>query len=146
MAATSTIYNNARQLLGSAGLNFGTATIKALLVTSGYTPDLNAHSYLSDITSEVTGSGYARQTLASVTWTKDATNQRSELKSSAVSWTATGGSIVARRAVLFVDTGVAATSALLCAILLDSTPADVTVYDGGRLTLTPDVTFGWINV
>lgn len=46
-------------------------------------------------------------------------------------WTASGGSIVARYAVLYEVGG-----NVLCYCLLDSTPADITVTTGNTLTLT----------
>lgn len=46
-------------------------------------------------------------------------------------WTASGGSIVARYAVLYEVGG-----NVLCYCLLDSTPADVTVTSGNTLTIT----------
>lgn len=46
-------------------------------------------------------------------------------------WTASGGSIVARYAVLYEVAG-----NVLCYCLLDSTPADVTVTTGNTLTIT----------
>ena len=46
-------------------------------------------------------------------------------------WTASGGSIVARYAVLYEVGG-----NVLCYCLLDSTPADVTVTTGNTLTVT----------
>ena len=45
-------------------------------------------------------------------------------------WTASGGSIVARFAVLYEVAG-----NVVCYCLLDSTPADVTVTDGNTLTV-----------
>jgi len=45
-------------------------------------------------------------------------------------WTATGGSIVARFAVIYEVAG-----NVLCYCLLDATPADVTVTDGNTLTV-----------
>lgn len=45
-------------------------------------------------------------------------------------WTASGGSIVARFAVIYEVSG-----NVLCYCLLDSTPADVTVTDGNSLTV-----------
>ena len=45
-------------------------------------------------------------------------------------WTASGGSIVARFAVLYENAG-----DVVCYCLLDSTPADVTATDGNTLTL-----------
>jgi hypothetical protein len=48
-------------------------------------------------------------------------------------WTASGGSIVARFAVLYDDT--ATNKDLICYCLLDSTPADVTVTTGNQLSV-----------
>jgi len=45
-------------------------------------------------------------------------------------WTASGGSIVARYAVIYESAG-----RVLCYCLLDSTPADVTVTSGNTLTI-----------
>jgi hypothetical protein len=50
--------------------------------------------------------------------------------SSDPTWTASGGSIVARFAVIYEVSG-----NVLCYCLLDSTPADVTVTDGNTLTV-----------
>jgi len=47
-------------------------------------------------------------------------------------WTAAGGSIVARWAVIYKDAG---NEDILCWCLLDSTPADVTATDGNTLTV-----------
>jgi len=46
-------------------------------------------------------------------------------------WTASGGSITARFAVIYESAGT-----VLCYCLLDSTPADVTATDGNTLTVT----------
>lgn len=46
-------------------------------------------------------------------------------------WTASGGSITARFAVIYESGG-----RVLCYCLLDSTPADVTATDGNTLTIT----------
>lgn len=147
MSTTSTPYNGARLEIGKGSVNLSSATIRALLTTSSYTPDPDAHKYLSDVTNELAAeNGYERQTLGSVTWTQDNTNDRAVLKSSAIVFAAVGGPITARRAVLFVDTGDAATSLLLTAVLLDATPADFTAQDGGNITLTPDATSGWLKM
>ena len=49
-------------------------------------------------------------------------------------WTATGGSITARWAVLYEVAG-----AVVCYCLLDSAPADVTATDGNTLTVAMNV-------
>jgi hypothetical protein len=142
MASTSTVYDHARYAFMNKKIDVAADTFKVLLVTSTYTPDFTNHKYLSDITNEVSGNGYGRQTVSGVSLTEGV--GKTTFKSSPVVFTASGGSIVARRAILFHDTGVAGTSELLCAILMDSTPADVTATSGGSITITPDSTNGWL--
>jgi hypothetical protein len=48
-------------------------------------------------------------------------------------WNASGGSITARRAIIYDDT--ATNDDLVASILLDNTPADVTATAGNPLTL-----------
>ena len=50
-------------------------------------------------------------------------------------WTASGGSIIARFAVLWDDTPASPLDPLIAYALLDTTPADVVVTDGNTLTL-----------
>ena len=52
-------------------------------------------------------------------------------------WTASGGSIVARFAVIFDDSH--ASNQAVCVCLLDTTPANVTATDGQTLTITQNV-------
>ena len=133
MAASITFYNSFREYLGDGTIDLDTHTFKVLLVASGYTPS-TAHTQKSDITNELsTANGYTAggAALTSVTWghssgtaTFDAANTQ---------WTATGGSIVARYAVIYDDT--AANDELVAYVLLDTTPADVTTTDTNTLTL-----------
>lgn len=148
MAATVEIFNNARTLLGSGALDLSTGNIRCLLVTSAYTPNIDTHNWLSDITNEVTGSGYARQTLtyAGVTrYALDTATDRARFKSDNVEFTASGGSITARRAIFFKDTGVAGTSPLLFSVLMDNTPADTIAADGQKIRLTMNAN-GWLEI
>ena len=93
------------------------------------------HETLSDITNELSGNGYARQTITGVaftepvagTWRWDANNPV---------FTASGGSIVARTWWIFDDTPTSPADPLFCYGLLDNTPADVTTTDGNTLTVT----------
>ncbi len=104
------------------------------LSTSSYTPAKSTHEILTDITNEVSGNGYARQTLTGValtepvagTWQFDANDPV---------FTASGGSIVARYYWVFDDSTTAPTDALFCYGLLDDSPADVTTTDTNTLTL-----------
>ena len=52
-------------------------------------------------------------------------------------WTASGGSITARFAVIYDDTH--ASKQAVCVCLLDTTPADVTATDGNTFTITMNV-------
>ncbi len=62
--------------------------------------------------------------------------------SNSVVWTAAGGSITARFAVMYSDTP--SNKSLIGNFLLDDTPADVTVTDTNTLTIEPSAT-GWLN-
>jgi len=133
MAASLTFYNSFREYVADGTIDLDTHTFKVMLVASGYTPS-TAHTVKADVTNELsTANGYTAggATLGSVTWghsggtaTFDATD---------TVWTASGGSIVARYAVIYDDT--AASDELVCYILLDTTPADVTTTAGNTLTL-----------
>ena len=60
-AGNWTLYNQAKSLLGSAGLNFGSANINMILATTSYTPNADAHATYADVSgSEVAaGGGYS---------------------------------------------------------------------------------------
>lgn len=149
MAVTSTPYNHARYLLATGALDLGAGTFKMALVTSTYTPDLDTHQFLSSLTNELSGNGYARSTLnvSSGVYVAKGTNKTRFLTTNGV-FTASGGSLVARRAIIFKDTGNAATSPLICSVLLNDAAGgtDVTATDGGSITVTPDATNGFLYV
>lgn len=73
MAVTAKVYTKFYQSAfnGELTLVSGITTLKAMLCTSGYTPNQNTHRYKSDITNEVSGTGYTAggATLGSVTVT-----------------------------------------------------------------------------
>lgn len=74
--ATSKVYGKALLSLASGSINFPSDTIKAMLLTSSYTPNLDTHQFKSDLTSEVTGTNYTAGgvTLSSKTATYTAAN------------------------------------------------------------------------
>lgn len=111
--------------------NLGSDTFILGLTTSSYTPNAGTHETLSDITNEVSGNGYSRATLGSVTWTESGGTATFDFADP--TFTASGGSIVARYYFIFNDTVTG--DPLVCYGLLDNTPADVTVTDGNTLTL-----------
>jgi hypothetical protein len=125
MAITASPYGLALQTLGEAGFNFTTDTLKVALTTSTYTPNVDTHRYWSSVTNEITGTGYTAggQTLTSVTWTYDATNNRMQLGCADPLWTA--ATFTCRYAVFYKSTGTAGTSPLISWANLDTDRAPV---------------------
>lgn len=143
MAAGSwTIYNKAKEYIGDAtiDLDAGDGYFRVVLLSSSYTPALT-HSTYSDISSTElsTANGYTvgGDAPGSVTWTESSGTVTFD--SADPAWTASGGSIVARYAVLChvaAGTGVPQSSDKVIAyVLLDTTPADVTAVDGSNFVI-----------
>ena len=83
-----TIYNNAKEQIALAGLNWSSATVRIMLVTSSYTPSIDSHNFVSDVSAnEISGGGYARQTLAGQAVAQDNTNDRANLTATNPTWT-----------------------------------------------------------
>lgn len=100
----SVIYNSAMFHEAKGNIDFDTDSFKAMLVTSSYTPDVDAHDYRNDVTNEVTGTGYTAGGAATTcTVTQDNANNRVSLAFSAVTWAAS--SITARGAVIYKSRG-----------------------------------------
>lgn len=91
------------------------ASLKVLITTSGYAPDVDADQYLTDVdvaTNEVSGSGYSRLALTGVTAAWNAAANKAVVSADPAVWspvTFTGG----RVAVIYIDSGSAATSRLV---------------------------------
>lgn len=99
------LYNSTKKDLISGGIDLDTDSIYIMLVTSTYTPDQDAHTKRSDVTNEVTGTGYTAGgvALASKTCTQDNTNNRGVFDAADASWTTS--TITARGAVLYKNRG-----------------------------------------
>jgi hypothetical protein len=83
-----------------------------------------------------TANGYTNggATLSSVTW--DHSSAISTFDAADTAWTASGGSITSRRAIVrAIGTFNGQVDPLVACILMDTTPADVTATDGNALTL-----------
>lgn len=110
-------YNKGKAELSSGGgVSWTGDTIKIALVTSAYTPDIDAHDFFNDVTNEVSGTGYTAggATLASKTKTQDNATDRIVFDAADPTWASS--TITARGAVVYKDTGNAATSPLLAYI------------------------------
>jgi hypothetical protein len=51
-------YDQALASLVAGGVNIASDTLKAMITTSAYTPDPQAHNFKSDVTNEASGTGY----------------------------------------------------------------------------------------
>ena len=112
--------------------NMSSDTVTCGLTTSTYTPAASTHALLSDITNEVSGNGYARDDLASISSSQTSGTYTYDNENAV--FTADSGSIVARYWFLFDNT--VTNDPLMFYGLLDDTPADVTTTDTNTLTVT----------
>jgi hypothetical protein len=143
-AGTFTLYDTVAELIADGTIDLDTHVFNLQLHTSTYTPSA-AHDELADLTNEhANNNGYTTGgiALANITWSQ--TGGVATFDSDPVVWTASGGSIVARYAVLIDLT--ATNDKLIGYMLLDATPADVTATDGNTLTVTPHATQGWFQI
>lgn len=137
MATTTSevvVYDSFKRDLQNGTIDLDGDTWIMGLATSTYTPNVATHETVSDITNEVTGNGYSRQTLTGVALTEPVGGTWQFDSADAV-FTASGGSIVARVYFIFDDTPTAPADPLFCYGELDVTPADVTTTDSNTLTL-----------
>jgi hypothetical protein len=134
-AGAWTIYNEFKKTLGDKVVDLGNDTFKIGLFQStsnAGSATLTTAQYATLTNQVASANGYttAGVTVA-VTWTRSTGTVTFDTADA--SWTASGGSIVARFAVLYDDT--ATNKNLVAYMLLDSAPADVTVTDGNTLTI-----------
>lgn len=142
-AGPFTLYDSVAELIGDGTLDLDNDTFKMVLLSSSYTPD-PAHDEYADLAGELsTANGYTSggETLTGVTWSQS--GGVASFDSNAVQWTASGGSITARYAVIFDDT--ATGDKLIGYALLDTTPANVTATAGNTFTVTPHAS-GWFTL
>ena len=143
-AGQFTLYDSVAELIADGTIDLDGHTFKLQLHTSSYTPSA-AHDELADLTNEhANNNGYTTGgvTLQNVTWNR--ASGVATFDSDPVVWTAAGGPIVARYAVLIdVD---ATNDKLIGYMLLDAAPANVTATDGNTLTVTPHASQGWFQL
>lgn len=99
----SLIYNSCIDDTAKGSIDFDTDTFKMLLVTNSYTA-AKTHAKRSDVTNEVTGTGYtAGGNAAAATVTKDNVNNRVDITFAITSWTSS--TITARAGVIYKSRG-----------------------------------------
>src|SRR4029077_8289375 len=124
----NTVYSLYKQaILGAGGINLLTDTIKAALVSAGYTPNYATDQFYSTVSASTIGTP---QTLTSPSVTLGVFNAASP-----VTYTAVSGAQVTQ-IVLYKDTGTGSTSPLVANINV-STGLPVTP-NGGNITITWD--------
>jgi hypothetical protein len=90
--------------LAKGSIDFDTDTFKVMLVTNAYSPNKGTHAKRSDVTNEVSGTGYtAGGAATTVTVTNDTTNHRTDIAFSNPSWA--NSTITARAAVIYKSRG-----------------------------------------
>lgn len=136
------VYNKTKEWIGDGtiDLDAGDAYFSVILVTNSYTPALTHSTYADVSANEVAnGNGYTTggDFPGSVTWTESSGTVTFD--SADPAWTASGGSITARYAVLVhvaAGSGVPqSTDKIMAYTLLDNSPADVVAADGADLTI-----------
>src|ERR1051325_1818290 len=128
-AGTWTFPDGARTKLLNGTFDIDTDSWKCALFLSTSNIGAASTTYAGVTNEHANANGYTTGGIA-VTLTLAGTTTVTVDISADPTWTASGGSIVARFAVIYEVSG-----KVLCYCLLDSTPADVTVTDGNTLTV-----------
>lgn len=125
-------YNSFRRDVALKLINLSTETLKVALFTAAANVANATRVTFADLTGELAaGNGYtAGGQVVAGTWTMAAAVCTLDVADA--SWTASGGPLVFRYAVLY---DVTAGNRLVAWSLLDNTPADVNLSDGGSFSL-----------
>ena len=107
-------------------------SFKVMLTTSSYTADKDTHTKRSDVTNEVTGTGYtANGAATTATVTKDTVNDRLNVEIGAATWS--NSTITAAKAVVYKSRGGLASADELVACI--DFGSDI-ISSNGTFTLT----------
>lgn len=124
-------------------IDFNSDTIKAMLCSSSYTPDQDAHQYKSSVTNEITGTGYTAGgvTLTTCTVSYDGPTNTIKFDCDDFSWT--GATFTAAVLVIYDSTpGSDATRPLIMYVVFNApipvtaSTFSVTVNAAGLATVT----------
>lgn len=129
------VYDKFYEALGAEKHNLnGVDTLKIALFTSSYSPNTATDASYSALGNEVAnGNGYTTGGVTvAATWDAAAGTLTFDLADAL--WTASGGSITARYAVIY-NSSAGGTDDIVCYALLDNTPADVVATDGNSFTV-----------
>lgn len=138
----SDLYNRGTYRIVNQNFNWTSTSVGVLLVTSTYTPAYT-HNFVSDITNELTGGGYARLTaIASRTITEDDTNHRVILDGADIQFPSLGAAAgTPQYAIIYDNTnGTDATRDLVGYIDLGTPPTP----DGNNYNIAWDTVGLWV--
>lgn len=129
----SFIYNSFIRDVLTGAIDMDTDTFKVMLTTSAYTENKDAHTKRSDVTNEVTGTGYTAGGAATTVTVAavDTANDDVEITIGAGSWATS--TITARKAVIYKSRGGASSADELVAVI--DFASDV-ISTAGTFTLT----------
>lgn len=130
------LYESAKLAIANGEIDLNNDSFKiALFSSSSNCNTLSGVTTLASLTNQLaTANGYTQNTKACTITTANSGGTITVDETSNPSWTASGGPITARFAVIYDDTH--ASDQALCVCLLDTTPADVTATDGNTFTIT----------
>lgn len=98
------IYDSFVYDVNVGNIDMNTDTFYVMLTTNSYTPNKKTHTKRSDVTNEVSGTGYtAGGQAVTQTVTNDTVNDRTDITFADVSWV--GSTITARYAVIYKRRG-----------------------------------------
>ena len=99
------IFNSFKRDIANGSINLATDAVKMMLVGSAYTPNIDTHAKRSDVTNEVSGTGYTAGGIALVnkTVTMNTTSDKGVFDADDI--TLSNATITARGAVLYKARG-----------------------------------------
>jgi len=121
------LYAKGKEHILNGDIDIDTSTIKAVLLSSSYTPNLSAHEIISDVSGSRLN---ADKTLTGVT------KSLGVVDANDVTWTAVTAGFTASYVALYKDSGVVGTSYLIA--LFDTITNFPVSTNGGDITVTWD--------
>ena len=127
----SLIYTSFFEDLARGAIDLDTDTFKVLATTSAYTENKDTHTKRSDVTNEITGTGYtAGGNTITFAITKDTANDRLDITLTGTTWPSS--TLTARKFVYYKSRGGASSADELIAVIDNGADVSTTA---GTLTL-----------
>lgn len=130
------LYESAKLGIANGEIDLDTHSFKiALFASTSNCDTLSGTTTMASLTNQLaTANGYTQNDKAVTITTANSGGTITVDETTNPVWTASGGSITARFAVIYDDTH--ASDQALCVCLLDTAPADVTATSGNTFTIT----------